>query len=206
MAFLIALVLLAAAPEAAPRGRDLGIPFDFGPPGPHNAITDVPGVEVGHVTLIEGDSVRTGVTAVLPRGKGEASRDLCFGGFFSLNGNGEMTGTEWLEESGLLEGPVMITNTNSVGVVRDAVIGYAARRAATRTSGRCPWWRRHGTGTSTTSTGCTSRRSTRCGPSTARPAGPWPRATSAAARGWCATSSRAGSGPRPARCRRRRAG
>jgi D-aminopeptidase len=120
------LALPAAAAE--PRARDLGIPFDFGSPGRWNAITDVPGVEVGHVTLIEGDSVRTGVTAVLPRGKGEGSRDLCFGGFFSLNGNGEMTGTEWLEESGLLEGPVMITNTNSVGVVRDAVIGYAARR------------------------------------------------------------------------------
>jgi D-aminopeptidase len=120
------LALPAAAAE--PRARDLGIPFDFGPPGRWNAITDVPGVEVGHVTLIEGDSVRTGVTAVLPRGKGESSRDQCFGGFFSLNGNGEMTGTAWLEESGLLEGPVMITNTNSVGVVRDAVIAYAARR------------------------------------------------------------------------------
>jgi D-aminopeptidase len=118
----------AAAWPAEPRARDLGIPFDFGTPGRWNAITDVPGVEVGHVTLIEGDSVRTGVTAVLPRGKGESSRDQCFGGFFSLNGNGEMTGTAWLEESGLLEGPVMITNTNSVGVVRDAVISYAARR------------------------------------------------------------------------------
>ena len=119
---------LPAAAAAEPRARDLGIPFDFGSPGRWNAITDVPGVEVGHVTLIEGDSVRTGVTAVLPRGKGESSRDHCFGGFFSLNGNGEMTGVAWLEESGLLEGPVMITNTNSVGVVRDAVIGYAARR------------------------------------------------------------------------------
>jgi D-aminopeptidase len=122
------LAIPVSAPAAEPRARDLGIPFDFGTPGRWNAITDVPGVEVGHVTLIEGDSVRTGVTAVLPRGKGEAARDQCFGGFFSLNGNGEMTGTAWLEESGLLEGPVMITNTNSVGVVRDAVISYAARR------------------------------------------------------------------------------
>ena len=129
-AALVVLVLGLALPAAAaePRARDLGIPFDFGPPGRWNAITDVAGVEVGHVTLIEGDAVRTGVTAVLPRGKGESSRDQCFGGWFSLNGNGEMTGTAWLEESGLLEGPVMITNTNSVGVVRDAVISYAARR------------------------------------------------------------------------------
>src|SRR5687767_6826148 len=128
---VLACCLALPATAAEPRARDLGIPFDFGTPGRWNAITDVPGVEVGHVTLIEGDSVRTGVTAVLPRGKAEAARDLCFGGFFSLNGNGEMTGTEWLEESGLLEGPVMITNTNSVGVVRDAVIGYAARRWGT---------------------------------------------------------------------------
>ena len=127
---LLVLVWSVALPAAAaePRARDLGIPFDFGTPGRWNAITDVPGVEVGHVTLIEGDSVRTGVTAVLPRGKGESASDQCFGGFFSLNGNGEMTGVAWLEESGLLEGPVMITNTNSVGVVRDAVISYAARR------------------------------------------------------------------------------
>ena len=126
----LAFVLTLARPTSAaePRARDLGIPFDFGSPGRWNAITDVAGVEVGHVTLVEGDAVRTGVTAVLPRGHGESSRDQCFGGWFSLNGNGEMTGTAWLEESGLLEGPVMITNTNSVGVVRDAVISYAARR------------------------------------------------------------------------------
>jgi len=129
-AALFVLVLALALPAAAaePRARDLGIPFDFGSPGRFNAITDVAGVEVGHVTLIEGDAVRTGVTAVLPRGKGDAAASQCFGGWFSLNGNGEMTGTAWLEESGLLEGPVMITNTNSVGVVRDAVISYAARR------------------------------------------------------------------------------
>jgi D-aminopeptidase len=129
-AALMVLVLGSAlrAAAAEPRARDLGIPFDFGSPGRWNAITDVAGVEVGHVTLVEGGSVRTGVTAVLPRGKGAAPGDQCFGGFFSLNGNGEMTGVAWLEESGLLEGPVMITNTNSVGVVRDAVISYAARR------------------------------------------------------------------------------
>src|SRR5262245_48705870 len=111
--------------ETKPRARDLGIPFD-GMPGPLNAITDVAGVEVGHTTLISGEGklvvgegpIRTGVTAILPRGK----KDLtpCFAGWFSLNGNGEMTGTTWLEESGMLDGPVMITNTHSVGVVRDA--------------------------------------------------------------------------------------
>jgi len=126
-----ALALAAAtlvAQESPPvRARALGIPFEFGTPGRFDAITDVPGVEVGHVTLIEGDRVRTGVTAVLPRGRGKAGLDQCFAGSFSLNGNGEMTGIAWLEESGLLEGPVLITNTNSVGVVRDAVIDYARK-------------------------------------------------------------------------------
>ncbi len=118
----------AAGGPPPPRARDLGIPFDFGRPGPNNAITDVPGLEVGHVTLVAGASVRTGVTAVLPRGRGKESLQPCFAGSYSLNGNGEMTGLPWLEESGFLEGPVLITNTNSVGVVRDAVISYAARR------------------------------------------------------------------------------
>ena len=111
-----------------PRARDLGVPFD-GTPGPLNAITDVAGVTVGHTTLISGEGklqvgkgpVRTGVTAVLPRGK-NSMNDPVFAGWWSLNGNGEMTGTTWVEESGFLEGPVMITNTHSVGVVRDAVI------------------------------------------------------------------------------------
>lgn len=116
------------AETAPPRARDLGVPFAFGNPGRWNAITDVPGVEVGHTTLIEGDKVRTGVTAVLPRGRGEDGRRPCFGAAFSLNGNGEMTGTAWIEESGILEGPILVTNTNAVGVVRDAVIRYAARR------------------------------------------------------------------------------
>jgi len=125
----LALTAATAAAQAPspPRARDLGIPFEFGTPGRYDAITDVPGVEVGHVTLIEGDRVRTGVTAVLPRGRGQGGLDQCFGGAFSLNGNGEMTGVAWLEESGLLEGPVLITNTNAVGVVRDAVIDYARK-------------------------------------------------------------------------------
>jgi D-aminopeptidase len=116
--------------HAGPRARDLGIPFD-GSPGPLNAITDVGGVTVGHTTLIEdladGRKVRTGVTAVLPRGKADL-RTPAFAGWFSLNGNGEMTGTAWLEESGLLDGPVMITNTHSVGVVRDAVVAWRIRQ------------------------------------------------------------------------------
>ena len=117
-----------------PRARGLGIPFD-GQPGPLNAITDVAGVEVGHTTIIRGDGklivgrgpVRTGVTAILPRGRRDASP--AFAGYFSLNGNGEMTGTAWVEESGMLTTPIMITNTHSVGVVRDAVIAWQVRRS-----------------------------------------------------------------------------
>src|SRR3954469_20422014 len=116
-----AVLLLLATTVWAQRARELGVPFE-GAAGPLNAITDVPGVEVGHTTLIEGDAVRTGVTAVWPRGK--ASSDPVFGGFFSQNGNGDMTGTHWLEESGFLDGPVLITNTHSVGVVRDAYLAW----------------------------------------------------------------------------------
>src|SRR5579875_1303054 len=116
-----------------PRARDLGIPFD-GTPGPLNAITDIPGVEVGHSTIIEGAGalevgrgpVRTGVTAVLPRGR--ASGDPVFAAWFPLNGNGEMTGTAWIDESGFLEGPVLLTNTGSVGMVRDAAIAWQLRQ------------------------------------------------------------------------------
>lgn len=120
--------------QKKPRARDLGIPFD-GTPGAWNAITDVQGVEVGYATIIRGSGklvagkgpVRTGVTAIFPRGKNSGVR--VFGGWYSLNGNGEMTGTTWLEESGSFGTPVMITNTHSVGVVRDAVIEWAARKA-----------------------------------------------------------------------------
>ncbi len=107
------------------RARELGIPFP-GRPGKFNAITDVPGVQVGHCTLIRGGNVRTGVTVVLPRGKTYAP---CFGAWYALNGNGEMTGTTWLEESGFLETPVAITNTHSVGVVRDALVSWHAKHA-----------------------------------------------------------------------------
>jgi D-aminopeptidase len=139
----LAATLAAAAPPPAassPRARDLGVPFD-GRPGLQNAITDVAGVTVGQVTLISsaepGHEVRTGVTAILPRGP--ASADLpVFGGWFALNGNGEMTGTAWLEESGMLEGPVMLTNTHSVGVVRDAVVAWRVRVGNPDRSGY--WW------------------------------------------------------------------
>ena len=123
------LTLLGAVALLAARARQLGVPFD-GTPGPLNAITDVAGLEVGHVTLIAGagsQAVRTGVTALWPRGK--QSGAPVFGGWFSLNGNGEMTGTTWLEESGLLDGPVTITNTHSVGTVRDSYIKWRVARA-----------------------------------------------------------------------------
>ncbi|HEV2131674.1 MAG TPA: P1 family peptidase, partial [Longimicrobiaceae bacterium] len=123
------LLSTALAAQSRPRARDLGIPFE-GTPGPHNAITDVAGVEVGHTTLISGEGrlvvgqgpVRTGVTAILPRGR--QSHDPVFAGWYSLNGNGEMTGTAWIDEGGFLEGPLLITNTHSVGVARDAVIAW----------------------------------------------------------------------------------
>lgn len=120
MLALPTLAILALAQDSQ-RARDLGVPFD-GKPGPLNAITDVAGVAVGHATVIAGPSVRTGVTAVWPRGR--ESSDPVFGGWFSLNGNGEMTGTAWLDESGFLDGPVLTTNTHSVGTVRDAYIRW----------------------------------------------------------------------------------
>ena len=131
---VIFVLVLSGLAQARPRARDLGIPFD-GSPGPLNAITDVKGVEVGHTTLISGEGklqvgvgpVRTGVTAVLPRGKN--STDDVFAAWFTLNGNGEMTGTTWVEDSGFLDGPIMITNTHSVGVVRDAVIAWRVKHA-----------------------------------------------------------------------------
>jgi D-aminopeptidase len=136
-AVLVSLSWVAGSPatlaQQKPRARDLGVPFD-GSPGSLNAITDVTGVEVGHTTLISGEGalvrgkgpVRTGVTAILP--KGRAFRDRVFAGWYSLNGNGEMTGTTWVEESGFLGSPILITNTHSVGVVRDAVIEWNVQR------------------------------------------------------------------------------
>ena len=128
---LVGSITIAVA-ETTPRARDLGVPFE-GTPGPLNSITDVKGVEVGYRTLISGEGklqvgvgpVRTGVTAIFPRGK--STVDPVFAGWFTENGNGEMTGTTWVEESGFLYGPVMITNTHSVGVVRDTVIDWQVK-------------------------------------------------------------------------------
>jgi D-aminopeptidase len=126
------------------RARDLGVPFD-GITGPFNAITDVAGVEVGYTTLIRGEGklvvgkgpVRTGVTAIIPRGH-DSLKDPVYAGVFSLNGNGEMTGTAWVEEGGFLEGPIVITNTHSVGVARDAVIAWRVKHGAADSTGY--WW------------------------------------------------------------------
>ena len=140
---VVALFAHAGWGQVKPRARDLGVPFD-GTPGSLDAITDVKGVEVGHTTLISGEGklvvgkgpVRTGVTAILPLGKSPTSQ--VFAGWFSLNGNGEMTGTTWVEESGFLDGPVMITNTHSVGVVRDAVIKWRVSLTPPGAPGH--WW------------------------------------------------------------------
>ncbi len=134
------LTLATAVCMADPRARELGVPFD-GEPGPLNAITDVAGVTVGQVTLIEdlegGKKLRTGVTAILPRGRNSLNLHA-FGAWFALNGAGELTGTTWLEESGELEGPVLLTNTHSVGVVRDAAIAWRVRQGEADATGY--WW------------------------------------------------------------------
>ena len=126
---LAAVTAIPGTAQTRPRGRDLGIPFP-GQTGPHNAITDVAGVAVGHVTLIEGDGklvpgkgpIRTGVTAILPRPRG--NWDPVFAATFNQNGNGDMTGINWIKESGFLEGPILLTGTHSVGTVRDAAIQW----------------------------------------------------------------------------------
>ena len=134
-------VIQPLAAQAGPRENDLRIPIG-GTPGRLDAITDVAGVEVGQTTLISGNGplvvgkgpVRTGVTVVLPRGKDNA--DPVFAAWFTLNGNGEMTGTTWVQESGYLEGPIGITNTHSVGIVRDAIIKWEVSRKNVLQ----PWW------------------------------------------------------------------
>jgi len=141
LAVAVVLALTSGLQAQKPRERDLGLPIG-GSPGPLDAITDVAGIEVGHTTLISGSGklvvgqgpVRTGVTVVHPRGK--ANHDPVFAAWFTLNGNGEMTGTTWVQESGLLEGPVAITNTHSVGVVRDAIIQWEVSRK----NALQPWW------------------------------------------------------------------
>jgi D-aminopeptidase len=143
-----ALALLAAAsPLVAagrPRARDLGVPFE-GTPGPLNAITDVAGVAVGHSTIIRGDGklevgrgpVRTGVTAIVPRGRA-TNEDPVFAGAFDLNGAGELTGVHWIDESGFLEGPVMMTNTHSIGAVHEGTIAWRVKQGGPDATGY--WW------------------------------------------------------------------
>ncbi|MEP7271959.1 MAG: P1 family peptidase [Acidobacteriota bacterium] len=140
---VITILLLSTSllAQSKPRARALGVPFD-GTPGQNNSITDVKGVEVGYSTIIAGDGqlvvgkgpVRTGVTAILPRGQDSRMKSV-FAGWYSHNGNGEMTGTAWLEEGGFLEGPVMITNTHSVGVVRDAVVAWRVQNGTADPTG-----------------------------------------------------------------------
>ncbi len=149
LTWLLAVLWIFAGTSAhagdKPRARLLGVPFD-GTPGPLNAITDVGAVEVGYTTLISGEGplkvgtgpVRTGVTAILPRGHYDTLDKPVFAAGFSLNGNGEMTGMEWIEEGGFLEGPVMLTNTHSVGTVRDAVIKWRVAHGAADATGY--WW------------------------------------------------------------------
>jgi D-aminopeptidase len=138
---LLSCLCAASAAAGEPRARDLGVPFD-GTPGPLNAITDVAGVTVGQVTLIEdladGRKVRTGVTAILPRGRSTFDTAV-YGAWFALNGNGEMTGTAWVEESGQVDSPIVLTNTHSVGVVRDAVIAWRVR-AGLEPDASGYWW------------------------------------------------------------------
>ncbi len=137
---LLVLLLFPLLAIAEPRARDLGIPFE-GTPGPLNAITDITGVTVGFETIVKdlpnGKAVRTGVTAILPRGTASNNQPV-FGGWFSLNGNGEMTGTTWVEESGFIEGPIMITNTHSVGAVHEGTIKWRYEHGAADASGY--WW------------------------------------------------------------------
>jgi D-aminopeptidase len=114
-------------PSGKPRARSLGIPFG-GTPGPNNAITDVPAVEVGFKTLIEGTDVRTGVTAIHPRGRGNPG-DPVVAGFHSQNGNGEMTGVSWIQESGTFSGPIALTNTHAVGVAHAAIVAWTVKHA-----------------------------------------------------------------------------
>ena len=136
---ILLLPSLVAADDDS-RARDLGVPFE-GTPGRYNAITDVPGVTVGFETIIrdlpDNEAVRTGVTAILPRGR-ETNNQPVYGGWFSLNGNGEMTGTTWVEESGFIEGPIMITNTHSVGAVHEGTIRWRFENGAADSSGY--WW------------------------------------------------------------------
>ena len=179
------------------RARDLGIVIGTLEPGEHDAITDVPGVRVGHTTVIEGDDVRTGVTVVVPH-EGHVWSDPVYAAYHRLNGNGEMTGLPWLEEVGLLHSPIGITNTHSVGVVRDALVEHRGRVGCRGlgSSGRGRDLGRHAQRRQRLPR---HRRAREGGVRGRRPTVPSPRVPWAAAPGWCATTSRAGSVRRRAR-------
>ena len=207
--FTILAMPLLAQTTPKPRARDLGIPFD-GTPGRYNAITDVAGVEVGHVTIISGSGkleagkgpVRTGVTSVFPRGRERSNRRV-FAAWFTLNGNGEMTGTTWLKESGLLgRRRFCITNTHSVGIVRDAVIAWnvkhTRRRKATRAISVLPLVAETWDGFLNDINGFHVKTEHVFGCSRRPRAARSPRGMSAAARGWSCISSRAASARRRA--------
>jgi D-aminopeptidase len=117
------------------RARELGIPFE-GEPGALNAITDIKGIEVGYATIIEGNTIRTGVTIIHPRGK--YNHDPVYASHYAFNGNGEMSGAAWVDEGGLLEGPIGITNTHSVGIVRDTIIDWQIKQGAIFQKWSCP--------------------------------------------------------------------
>ncbi len=174
------------------RARDLGIRIGLLQPGPLNAITDVAGVRVGHTTLVEGEGplivgkgpVRTGVTVIRPH-DGDPHREAVFAGTHQLNGNGEFTGWQWIRESGLLTTPIAITNTSSVGTVRDGIISFEARARRGPTfpagcSGHCRSLARPGTAISMTPRASTSGPSTSMPPWSRQRRGPWRRETSAA--------------------------
>src|ERR1700733_6205579 len=143
---LLSLLIMASqlSAQTPHRARDLHVPFD-GNPGTYNAITDVPGIAVGHTTLISGEGklqqgtgpIRTGVTSVMPRGVSNPAP--VFAGYYSQNGNGEMTGTAWVEESGFATSPILITNTHSVGLVRDTVIKWQLNQADKAHRPMQPW-------------------------------------------------------------------
>ena len=165
--------------DGRPRARGLGITLP-GEPGPLNAITDVGGVEVGVTTLIGGTSVRTGVTAILPRGREGIGRP-CAAGWYSLNGNGEMTGTTWIDEAGSFNLPVVLSNTHAIGACHTGVVGWSTGTIhGSPGSGCCQSAQRPGTAISTTSTAATSDPNMSRRRSTRRPMVRWPRDRSAA--------------------------
>ena len=211
--FLVAVMASIAQsdPPKTIRARDLGVPFD-GSTGQFNAITDVPGVQVGSTTLIRGDGplkvgegpIRTGVTVVLPRGPKNV--DPVYAGWFSLNGNGEMTGTTWVEESGFLEGPVAITNTHSVGVVRDSMIAWGLQHGALAQPWALPVVAETWDGYLNDLNGFHVKKDDVFAALDSAKSGPVAEGNPAVERAWSAMASRAEQAPRPEFCTRQQGG